>query len=184
MKHPSCNLKQQGAVLAVSLIFLLVLTLLGIAGMQSTIMEEKMSGNMRDKALAFQASESGLINGETHSQTLLSSTSPFLANCTGGLCLPSTTSTPIWSDATKVNWGTATNTFAYGSTITATNLGLISSQPQYVVELLPEPPKGVGQSLATGKGNSISTVEIFRVTSRGLGGSANAPVMVQSVYKK
>lgn len=183
MKHPSCNLKQQGAVLAVSLIFLLVLTLLGIAGMQSTIMEEKMSGNMRDKALAFQASESGLINGERHSQGLLSSTSPFLANCTGGLCLPSSSATTVWNDTAKVNWGTATNTFAYGVTVAATNLGLVSAQPQYIVELLPEPPKSAGQSLAVGKGASFP-VEIFRVTSRGVGGSVNSPVMVQSVFKK
>lgn len=184
MKRLSYNIKQQGAALAVSLIMLLVLTLLGIAGMQSTIMEEKMAGNMRDKAIAFQASESGLINGERHSQGSLSLTSPFLANCTGGLCLPSSTATPVWNNTALVNWGTSTNTFLYGVTVAATNLGLVSAQPQYIVELLPEPPKSIGQSLGAGKGSSISTVEIFRVTSRGIGGSTNSPVMVQSVYKK
>ena len=184
MKHLSFSIRQQGAALAVSLIMLLVLTLLGIAGMQSTIMEEKMAGNMRDKALAFQSAESGLINGERHSQGSLSLASPFLANCTGGLCLPSSSATPVWNDTGLVNWGASTNTFLYGATVAATNLGLVSAQPQYIVELLPEPPKVVGQSLSTGKGNAISTVEIFRITSRGVGGSSNAPVIVQSVYKK
>jgi len=184
MKHYSFIIKQQGAALAVSLIMLLVLTLLGIAGMQSTIMEEKMAGNMRDKAIAFQASESGLINGERHSQGSLSLISPFLANCTGGLCLPSSTAIPVWNDTTKVNWATSTNTFVYGGIVAATNLGLVSAQPQYIVELLPEPPKTSGQSLGLGKGTPLSTVEVFRVTSRGIGGSTNAPVMVQSVYKK
>ena len=182
MNYRTHHHKQHGAALAVSLILLLVLTLLGVAGMQSTIMEEKMAGNMRDKALAFQASESGLINGERHSQNLLSLASPFVANCTGGLCVPSSSATPVW-EGPNVNWTTATNTFTYGGTVAATNLGLVNAQPQYIVELLPEPPKGVGESLSTGKGAGV-TVEIFRVTSRGIGGSVNAPVMVQSVYKK
>jgi len=42
----------------------------------------------------------------------------------------------------------------------------------------------VGQSLASGKGLSISTVEIFRVTSKGVGGTATSSAMLQSVYKK
>jgi type IV pilus assembly protein PilX len=181
MKHLSFSIKQQGAALAVSLIMLLVLTLLGIAGMQSTIMEEKMAGNMRDKALAFQSAESGLLNGERHSQTLLSSSSPFVPNCTGGLCLPSTTATAVWNDTALINWGTSMNTFLYGVTIAATNLGLISAQPQYIVELLPDPPRSVGDSLDA-TDNTI-TPKVFRVTSRGIGGSANSPVMVQSAYK-
>ena len=54
---PAC---QSGAVLIISLIMLLLLTLIGLSGSQVTALEEKMAGNMRDKNLAFQAAESAL----------------------------------------------------------------------------------------------------------------------------
>ena len=59
------NTKQQGVVLAVSLIMLLIMVVIGLASMQSTTLEEKMAGNYRDQNLAFQAAESTLREGET-----------------------------------------------------------------------------------------------------------------------
>ena len=47
--------QQRGAVLIISLIMLLVLTLLGVTSMRTTILEEKMAGNLRDKNTSFQA---------------------------------------------------------------------------------------------------------------------------------
>ncbi len=49
---------QQGAVLIVSLIMLLVLTLLGVAGMNSSVMQERMAANNQNGNRAFQAAES------------------------------------------------------------------------------------------------------------------------------
>ena len=40
---------QRGAILIISLIMLLVLTILGVTGMRTTVLEEKMAGNLRDK---------------------------------------------------------------------------------------------------------------------------------------
>ena len=51
--------RQNGAVLAVSLIMLLLITLIAVSSMQSTMLEEKMAGNTRDRNLAFQTTESG-----------------------------------------------------------------------------------------------------------------------------
>jgi type IV pilus assembly protein PilX len=51
---------QSGAVLIVSLIMLLLLTLIGASSIQTTSLEEKMAGNLRDRNLAFQAAESAL----------------------------------------------------------------------------------------------------------------------------
>ena len=56
--------RQKGAVLIFCLVFLAILTMLGVSGMESTILEERMSGNMRDYTLAFQAAESALKNAE------------------------------------------------------------------------------------------------------------------------
>ena len=65
--------KQQGAVLAVSLIMLLVMTLLGISSLQGTTIEEKMAGNLMDRIRSFEAAESALREGE---QQLAVATAP------------------------------------------------------------------------------------------------------------
>ncbi|MBO6812532.1 MAG: PilX protein [Marinobacter sp.] len=49
---------QSGAALIVSLIVLLVLTLIGVAGMNSSVMQERMAVNSQNSNRAFQAAES------------------------------------------------------------------------------------------------------------------------------
>ena len=62
-KYPTQTAQaQQGAVLAVSLIILLVLTILGITAMRSVSMEEKMASNAMSRNTAFSASESATIS--------------------------------------------------------------------------------------------------------------------------
>ena len=55
--------RQKGIALFVSLIFLLLLTIVGVAGMKSATLQE-MSGNARLKNESFQAAEAGLRQGE------------------------------------------------------------------------------------------------------------------------
>ena len=52
--------KQQGVVLFVSLVILLVLTILGVTAISSTTMEERMAFNHQQSDLTFQAAESGI----------------------------------------------------------------------------------------------------------------------------
>ncbi len=59
---------QYGAVMIVSLVLLVVLTLLGITGSQFAGLEEKMAGNLRDYNIAFQAAEAGLRDAELEIQ--------------------------------------------------------------------------------------------------------------------
>ncbi len=56
--------RQRGAVLMISLIFLVLLTIIGVTAMQTTLLQERMAGNMRDLNLAFQATEAALRAGE------------------------------------------------------------------------------------------------------------------------
>lgn len=56
--------EQAGVVLVVCLIMLLLLTLMGVSGMGTTALEEKMASNMRDRNIAFQAAESTLRHAE------------------------------------------------------------------------------------------------------------------------
>jgi len=54
-----------GAVLIVSLLLLLVLTVLGVVMMQTTRMQERMAGATRDLNMSLQGAESGLRYGES-----------------------------------------------------------------------------------------------------------------------
>jgi type IV pilus assembly protein PilX len=56
---------QDGAVLIFCLIFLLVLTMMSASSMESSILEEKISGSMLDYSKAFHAAEAALRAGET-----------------------------------------------------------------------------------------------------------------------
>ena len=56
--------RQAGSALIIGLTILLLMLILGTAGMRTTIMEERMAGNTRDYNNAFQAAEVGLIDGE------------------------------------------------------------------------------------------------------------------------
>ena len=56
--------RESGSALVVSLILLVVLTMLGVQGMRTNVMQERMAGNMRERSSAFQAAEAALREGE------------------------------------------------------------------------------------------------------------------------
>ncbi|GEM_PF-969792 len=59
---PQC--RERGAVLLVALIFLVVLSLLGINSLDSTMLETKLATNNQEKNWSFQVAESGLRQAE------------------------------------------------------------------------------------------------------------------------
>ena len=62
------NFKQEGSALIICMIFLLLLTILGVSSMQSATMQEKMVGNAVEENRAFQAAEGALRAGEANVQ--------------------------------------------------------------------------------------------------------------------
>ena len=56
--------KNSGSVLVISLLILLTLTILGITALNTTVMEERMSSNTRQRNLAHQAAETALKSAE------------------------------------------------------------------------------------------------------------------------
>lgn len=62
------NVKQDGSALIICMIFLLLLTILGVSSMQSATMQEKMVGNAVEENRAFQAAEGALRAGEANVQ--------------------------------------------------------------------------------------------------------------------
>jgi len=71
------RIRQQGAILIVSMLLLLVMTLLGITAVSTTTLEEKMASNNRQRQLAFQAASSALRDAETWMRTNLRTVSQF-----------------------------------------------------------------------------------------------------------
>jgi type IV pilus assembly protein PilX len=59
-RHPNMRRRQRGAVLFISLIMLLLLTLIGITAMQVTLLQERMAGGFRVQHQAFQQTEGTL----------------------------------------------------------------------------------------------------------------------------
>lgn len=56
--------KQSGVALVVALVLLVVATLIGLAGIRGTNLQERMTSNMYDRSLAFQRAESALRAAE------------------------------------------------------------------------------------------------------------------------
>lgn len=73
---------QQGAVLIVSLVILLVITLLGTAAIQSTSLEFKMAKNVDERQRVFQSTEAALRRVEN----LLQSVPPTRAQLDSSVC--------------------------------------------------------------------------------------------------
>lgn len=164
--------RQQGAVLIVSLMLLLVMTLIGVTALQTTTLEEKMAGNLRDRETAFQAAEVALREGEDY----LGGVALPEFNDANGLYQPNRDlwQTIDWTDNTKVFVSTAMD-----DAITA---GVLSQAPGYYIEEL-STNVAVGDSIKTGfepppeSGN-------YRITAHGFGGSTAAEVVLQSTFRR
>jgi type IV pilus assembly protein PilX len=63
-KQPCSRAPQQGVALVVALVLLVVATLIGLAGIRGTTLQEQMSANMYDRSLAFQRAEAALRAAE------------------------------------------------------------------------------------------------------------------------
>lgn len=166
--------RQQGVALIMALVFLVILTIMGLAAMGTTSLEEKMAGNAKDRNLAFQAAETGLLAGENWINAQINK--PTFPAVSAGLYLPSATATPWWD---SLNWSGTSNLVVYSGG----GLTKVNTQPKYIIEDLGEvPEKGGSKVLPTnykGKGNTI-----VRTTARGTGGTDAAQAMVQSTYSR
>jgi len=171
---------EHGAALITALVFLLILTILGISAMQMSILEERMAGNTRDLTIAFEAAESALRDGELDVLRNIDNTVIFHSDCSGGLCLPTTTSTP---NSAIIDWGNNNFTRVYGANTGATLLANVNSQPRYIIERIFVVAPPVGQSLAMGI-TPTTKPSAYRITALGFGGSAESRVMLTSIFIK
>lgn len=180
--------RQGGVALVMAMVFLLILTIIGVTTMTTTALEERMAGNMQDKNVAFQAAESALVAGENWLGLQTAVPAGFDVPVTDdGLHKPSTTGTPIWE---SIDWKTDSDVVDYtelpgpGSTANPLTqpLEVVKTQPQYLIEDL-GPVKDPFASLKLGA-PSTSGRNLFRITARGTGGSDQAVAEVQSVFEQ
>jgi type IV pilus assembly protein PilX len=183
MTAPSMQ-RQRGAVLVVSLLLLLVMTVLALGASQTTRLQERMSASMRDRDLAFESSEAGLRNGERIIDSLAVAPSP----CNSGRCqvydrgvLPASRAfqTQDWWDANS--WAYATDeSFSTTRASEISGSGMAGADPQFVVEELEE----VSDSLSVPPSGPPPSRIYYRITSAAQGGTQQAQVVLESTFAR
>ncbi|MCP8900320.1 pilus assembly PilX family protein [Gilvimarinus xylanilyticus] len=176
--------KQSGVTLIVGLIMVLLLTIIGLAAIRGSNMQEMMAGNARDRHVAFEAAEAALRDGESNLADGHTSIDDEIANNTTGFYEGvDTPSRYYWlgKDAggafTPFDWDTEAAT--YGGTLENVN-----EQPKYAVEKLDYLEPGMDGSAAGFM--SVQEQEsrvMFRVTARGEGANENTVVVLQTTYR-
>ncbi|WP_267222898.1 pilus assembly PilX family protein [Dyella silvae] len=173
---------QRGVAVIVALILLVVVTLVGLAAVRGTIMQQKMTSNFYDREIAFQAAEAALRQGQVAVQAAASPT--VFRDCTptsANKCLPNPFSDSTLPAGAIVT--VATTAFKWST--------LSPGAPQYVVEYLGNftiPPPSVHQ-LSNCSGYSpcgaINTADFYRITARSSSTTADrATVTLQSIYRR
>lgn len=127
MRSRSFGHRQRGMALLVSLVFLLLLTLIGLSSMQSATLQEKMTSSVMLRNQSFQMAEAALRMGENAVQVETYS----LAVCnTTTQCAPPAESATLtgagYSSASGVTWVAAAGGFYgvqnIGTTLAAVNV--------------------------------------------------------------
>ena len=177
--------RQGGTVLVISMIILLAMTLIGITGMQTTVLEEKMTGNQRDRNLALQASEAGLRESLDWIEDKAKRPIGMPLSVDDG-------STSIWKEcyakktetacgdgttAVSMSWLEA-NGSIYGSFVDGTDSSgmdaTVSNLPRTIIEERYAPPPEFEDAVQR------RGVVYYTETTLGYGGTAQARVLVQS----
>ncbi len=189
--------KQLGAVFATSLIFLVVITLLGVTAMKMSTLEERMAGNLRDRNLALQAGEMALRYAEQHIRdndpatnvpNSIDGVTGFDTVCTGGYCyygagVPApgepgaAVADPAWityctPDCPLVyTAGTVFNTNGIAYTAPALPASVLAP-PTYLIEGIRKDPIGGG-----------SFRYYYRITVRAQGAQPGTVVQLQETFR-
>jgi type IV pilus assembly protein PilX len=176
--------RQQGAILIVSMLLLLVLTVLAISTMRASTFQERMAGNVRDVGLSFQSTESAVreaeaaINDPARERPTLCTA---LTTCDletevfepGVLPDVRNQDDSFWND----------NGVEYGETPFATpgagvrDLGRVVADPQYTVEQL-------GFDRDSFDPNEPDGRYVYRIYGRGPGGTNIAQSVVESTFTR
>ena len=167
---------QRGAALLVALILLVVITLVGLAAIGTTILQNKAAANQYDRQIAFQSAEAALRaaqvtittatagSGVPVSQTAL--TAGKIEDCSSAYnATPTTCLADAFSDTGASAYITSVPASAYSAGPAA------ASPPQYVIQYLGEfiAPDAIVRSISPppyGMPGLGQTTNYFRITAR------------------
>jgi type IV pilus assembly protein PilX len=95
--------RQAGVSLLIVLVLLLLMTLLGLASLRGTLLQEKMTSGLYDRSLGFQATEGAIREAEAYLETFPAA--PATGCNAKGLCAkPVAGANDRWKDATFTGW--------------------------------------------------------------------------------
>ena len=165
--------RQAGAALIVSLVMLLAMTLLAVTAARTTTLQERMAGNLRNKSIAFEVSETTLRQGEAWVDDQIggekpqpvdpdSCSSPPCEVLTNGALDPLATAT--WDPGTDVRTGPT--------------LANAAAASQFYIE----EQQVVRDSLNVGQSTDENARIYYRISVRAVGGNATAVSVVRSTY--
>lgn len=170
------NQRQRGMVLLVALVMVVLMSLIAVASIKGSNLQEAMSGGMRDRNMAFQAAESALRKAE---KTVATTNVGALAiqNKDGYFVdLNKSSSTPRPTEWTLNDWKT--------NGLQLTGVEKVSIQPFAVTEQL----SYSGNVINSGDGIDFiseernTEYEFYRITVRSSGLTENTEVILQSTY--
>jgi len=190
---------QRGAALIVAMILLIVITLVGLAAIGTTILQNKAASNQYDRQVAFQSAEAAM-----RVATVLVPNQPGLIarNCqTGGtVCQanPFTDNTLPPGSIHTVDAGAASGSTSGGASATTFTASAVAAmQPQYVIESLgnwtnPSTNTGFGNTANArnyGVQGAAASAIYYRITARSCDPSNSncnnrAIVTLQTVVKQ
>lgn len=191
--------RQSGVALIVALILLVVITVIGLAAIRTSTLQEKMAGNTFDRAQAFQVAEATL---QLASATILPPAPPpdpatYQANaytdCANNPCLDNPAHDPNVPAAAWTLPPTATN--AGGGT--ANIVSLYGNNPSYIIQYMGACTVGGGGNFQftndennQGGGGSLKTAgQCYRITARSSTPGNGAPpadrasVTLQAIFR-
>ena len=168
---------QRGWVLVVGLVILVMLTILSMALMKTTRLEEKMAGATRDMNLSFQAAETALRAAETFIESKTDESFFDTTSETNGIY--SQTDDEPENLFTEASWVDENSRAMFDDEVEA--LQGVSLSPRYMIKKLGK----IGSNLTiTGYGDDNTAPTVFRVTVRGTGGTNNRATLLRSHYSK
>lgn len=184
--------RQRGTVLVIGLILLLVVTLLGVSAMQTTVLQERMAGNLRQSNLALQSAEAALQAALAYLGSLGNAPLPL----SGAQATATTGNDHVWRacriggddcgrleallDAWQSDWAGSANNRGTPYTALPTGAGELpgAHQPHVYIESRYIPPADVAAA-AAGKG-----VHYYTVTAIGFGETDQARAIIQSTITR
>lgn len=171
---------ERGSVLIIGMLLLLMMTLLALLTTSETRTDARITANILDRSIAFQAAEAGLIAVESYvSEKELPDGTPIQSlDCFFGEYIDGTTD-PDEPSRDYASWDSS-NTCPFDDSDMPSSLGVVR-EPIFVIDQL-IPSDVLQEYVVTGEVYHTRKHNLFRITVIAFGRSPSTQVVLQTVY--